>query len=211
MMSCKQTPKESQRLLLSLVEKQPAANPPPKTYYRRAVFMLALERLREIRETIEQFIRTESHTGKAYRDTQGEVIGRGKGIMPSLSKSFPEVRYWTRGPAALARTIKQAKTPDYFYLLEGAVHQVEGISGEQLALFVKTAPQQQLLELPPVMFPPHTGTRRCKTCRRPHSSHLHRFHLRGSFDKTHPGPVEAKHRKAARKDEDDRLRDEVPF
>lgn len=188
----------------------PLENPPKETYYRRAVYQLALERLRSIEETIKDFQR-DSHTGKVYRNEQGEAIGRGKGLMPSLAKQFPEVRYWTSGPDALRRTIRQASTPAYFMLLQAAVNQVEGTSGEQLELFVKTADKQTLAEIPPVLYPAHKGTKKCKTCRHPHSSALHRFHLAGSFDRTHPGPARAAVRRKQRERDRDRFRDEVPF
>jgi hypothetical protein len=188
---------------------RPQPNPPKQTYYRRAVYQLALERLRSIVHAIEDH--DTQHTGKVYRNEQGEAIGRGKGIMPSLAKEFPEVRYWTKGPALLAKTIREAKTPLYFQLLQDAVHQVEGTAGEQLELFVMSAPRAQLDEIPPVIYPAHKGTARCKHCRSPHSSALHRFHLRGSYSSTHPGAEEARHRKKERDRDRERWSDKIPF
>ncbi len=188
----------------------PIENPPKEVYYRRAVYQLALERLRSIVDAIKGH--DTQHTGKVYRNEQGEAIGRGKGIMPSIAREFPEARYWTKGPAALKKTILQANTPAYFALLQGAVHQVEGIAGEQLELFVKSAPRAQLDQIPPVLYPAHKGTARCRHCRSPHNSALHRFHLKGSYIETHPGPERAAVRKRERdRDRNDRWSDEVPF
>lgn len=175
----------------------PIANPPLDTYWRRAIYELALHRLGDIVEAIKGF--DTSHTGKVYRDEQGEAIGRGRGILPSLKKQFKELR-WDKSPAELRRTITQAKTPAYFQLLERAIAAVENESGEQLELFVKRAPKAQLREIPPVVYPAHQGKRSCRHCRRPHSSTLHRFHLRGSFAKTHSGRRDRR-----------RITDEVPF
>jgi hypothetical protein len=188
----------------------PQPNPPKEVYYRRAVYQMALARLQEILKAIEAH---EGHaTGKAFRNEHGDVVGRGKGILPSLRREFPEVPEWKEGPAHLARTIRQAKSADYFDLLQAAVHQVESRDGEQLELFIKAAPRAQLDEIPPVMYPAHKGTARCRHCRSPHASALHRFHLRGAFDNTHPGPGRAEIRKKERERERERWQDEeVPF
>lgn len=187
----------------------PRPNPPKDTYYRRAVYMIALERLHDIRDAIKSH--DTQHTGRAYRNERGDVVGRGKGILPSLEKQFREVRGWTKGPAALRKTIEDAKSPAYFTLLQAAVHQVEADQGEQLELFVKTSPRATLDDLPPVIYPAHKGSRKCKKCRRPHSAAVHRFHLKGSFIETHPGPARAAHRRADRAADRERWRDEIPF
>jgi hypothetical protein len=88
---------------------------------------------------------------------------------------------------------------------------VEGSSGEQLELFIKQAPRQQLLELPPVIFPPHQGNKKCKHCRAPHASALHRFHLKGAFDRSHPGPARAEVRRKQQKRDRERWQEEIPF
>lgn len=190
-------------------ESNPLANPPKDVYYRRAVYQIALERLRVIQDAIKAH--DTQHTGKVYRDEHGNAVGRGKGIMPSLGRQFPEVRDWTKGPALLARTIREAKTPLYFELLQDAVNQVEAQDGEQLELFVKSADKQTLAELPPVMYPAHQGNKSCTHCRAPHPAALHRFHLRGSFDRSHIGQEEAAHRKRERERDQKRFKEDIPF
>lgn len=183
-------------------------NPPRESYYRRAVYTLALERLAEIRKAIKDH--DTQHTGKVYRDEQGEAIGRGKGILPSLKISFKEIRGWDSGPAALAKTIHEAKSPAYFDLLEASLKRVEADQGEQLERFIQSATARQLEQFPAIVFPPHKGNRRCRHCRKPHVSELHRFHTSGSFDRTHPTREGKRARAADRRELRGRL-EEIPF
>lgn len=184
-------------------------NPTKQTYYRRAVHEQARARLDEIAESI-RGAQTEM-TGKAFRDEHGEVVGRGRGIMPSLGKSYPEVSGWPFGPAKLLKTIRGRKTPAYFDLLRDAEHEVEILDGDQLELFVMGAPRTQLKQLPPIVYPPHSGTAKCKHCPVPHPPGQHRSHLKGSFDRTHPGAEIAALRKQRRDEQKARLVDVVPF
>lgn len=169
---------------------------PAITYYRRVVFTMAMERLREISDMIGS-AETE-HTGKARYDREGNFLGRGKGVLPSIKAMFPEVKHWRSGPAELKRTIDQAKSEDFLQLLTSAIREVELERGEQLELFVRQAPADQLEDFLPVMYPPHKGNRRCRHCRKTHSSELHRFHARGAFERTHPTPEQKRERKADR-------------
>lgn len=193
----------------SFESRRPRPNPPPETYYRRLLYQVALDRLAAIADAIAHG-ETE-RTGKAYRNEQGDVVRRGKGVMPTLLRMYPETKGWSRGPAALRKTILEAKTPEYFTLLQAAVHAAEADQGEQLELFIKTAPRADLAALPPVVYPAHRGNRRCKICRRPHAAALHRFHLHGAFDQTHIGPARADARKKKRDRDKERWREEIPF
>lgn len=195
-------------------------NVPPIVYYRRAVYALALERLESIAIELEDFIDSgrSKMTGKVWDSRSeigiGEVRRRGKGIMPSLQRTYPELKHWDSGPARLLKVIRDAKTPEYFRLLQGAIHQVESRSGEQLELFItRQATRQQLDELAPVMYPAHQGKRSCRYCKKPHPASLHRFHLRGAYTQTHPSPAAKRSNKEEREEQRARLKagSEAPF
>jgi hypothetical protein len=200
-------------------ENPPAENPSPLVYYRRLVYQMALERLATIAAAVQNFL-SGSATGKALRavaepgkpEHHGDVIGRGKGLMPSLVKEFPETAGFE--PRKLLRTIQLAKSPAYFELLAAAIEQVQhgGRHGpEQLELWVRDATRRELDSLPPVVYPAHRGRRSCRHCKRPHSAMLHRFHMGGAFEQTHIGPAKAAARKRERAEQTERMKDEVPF
>ncbi len=180
-------------------------NPPLEIYYARAVFLRALWRLDEIAQAIKGF-ETEM-TGKAYQVAEGVRV-RGKGVLPSLRRQFPELRGFSDkiGPQDYVRMITgRKKTPEYFALLNHAVREVENHEGNSIETWVQRAPQSELQALPPVQYPPHKGTAQCKHCRQFHSTDLHRFHLRGARLRTHPKESGAK-AKVKR-----RIASEVPF
>lgn len=146
----------------------------------RLLFSAAKARLQDVREALRSF-QAGSHTGKAYRDVYGDVVGRGKGIMPSLSIQYPEVSGWT--PGELLKTIESQKGRKYLALLDAAVSNAE--DDKSLQRIAKQTTVADLQALPPVLYPAHKGSRRCTHCGEPHARSQHRFHGKGSFDRTH--------------------------
>jgi len=175
-----------------------------ETAYRRIVYQLAIGRLNAVADMIDSAER--DMTGKAYseEDPSGyhtRATKRGKGVMPSIKAVFPELTGWKDGPARLLKIITKPVKPsdEWFALLRGAIEATEEEQGDEIQKFVVRSPQTVLRNVAPVVFPPHTGNARCKTCRGGHSEDLHRFHTAGAFARTHPTPLKQRQRAAERK------------
>lgn len=169
-----------------------------EVYIRRALFAVAVDRLEIIRQEIEAF--DTKHTGKVYRDEYGDAVGRGKGVMPSMRRTYPELRNWEAGPARLVKTIREKKSADYLWLLGGALEEVDATQGDRIAEYVQRASADELKQFPPVLFEPHTGRKSCRHCKQRHSADVHRFHTSGAFARTHPTPEEKQLRKRKREE-----------
>lgn len=169
-----------------------------EVYIRRALFAVAVDRLEVIRQEIEAF--DTKHTGKVYRDEYGDAVGRGKGVMPSMRRSYPELRNWEAGPARLVKTIREKKSLDYLWLLGGALEEVDSTQGDRIAEYVQGAPADELKQFPPVLFEPHAGRKSCRHCKQRHSADVHRFHTSGAFGRTHPTPDEKELRRRKRQE-----------
>lgn len=147
----------------------------------RLAFQAAQSVLRDVAAQIRSF--DTHHTGKVLRDVHGDAVGRGRGIMPGLTRDYPSLSVWEGKPSKLAAAIEAGKGQKYVQVLDGVLHDIE--SQPSLVRFARSAPLAELRKLPAIAYPPHRGSAKCLSCGHTHGRGSHRFHGRGAFDRTH--------------------------
>ncbi len=106
--------------------------------------------------------------GKTYRGASGKIEGRFGGGMTIM---YPELIRAGMAPGEAAQAVKRGKGIRFRRLLRATEIELGGHTRKHSRGRLKIVP--------------HSGNKKCKLCRAPHSSGEHRFHGPGSFHQTH--------------------------